>query len=155
MRVADAIDVATTRVGIYHRVAVSNIFTAISGTGGVFGASKSFLLQYAPHQPRDEATVFLQDDTGNPRAVTVVSPLEGLKHFGYISNYRVYMERNVCASVEGAQSRRRDNLSATTEPQSAKVYCKPCVVTTHPVSNAAKLLTQGRKTRGHFNPACG
>ncbi|EGZ11184.1 hypothetical protein PHYSODRAFT_318057 [Phytophthora sojae] len=62
--VDDVIDVATTRSDIEHRVAVSNVFTGIHGTGGVFGASKSFLLQ----------------------AVTIVSPAEGFKHLGIIQS---------------------------------------------------------------------
>ncbi|EGZ24290.1 hypothetical protein PHYSODRAFT_296426 [Phytophthora sojae] len=55
--VDDVIDVATTRSGIEHRVAVSNVFTGIHGTGGVFGASKSFLLQYTPTERSASATV--------------------------------------------------------------------------------------------------
>lgn len=42
----DVGDVATTREGIESRVEVSNVFTGVNATGGVFGTTKSFLLHY-------------------------------------------------------------------------------------------------------------
>jgi hypothetical protein len=74
--------VATTRAGIDRRVEVSNIFTGINATGGVFGAAKSFLLHYQPGIPHHENTVYRNDGYGNPQPVTVVSPAEGFKHLG-------------------------------------------------------------------------
>ncbi|EGZ06668.1 hypothetical protein PHYSODRAFT_306861 [Phytophthora sojae] len=84
--VDDVIDVATTRSGIEHRVAVSKVFTGIHGTGGVFGASKSFLLQFTPTERSASNTVYLHDGTGQPRAVTIVIPAEGFKHLGIIQS---------------------------------------------------------------------
>ncbi|OWZ14019.1 hypothetical protein PHMEG_00012560 [Phytophthora megakarya] len=78
--VDDVIDCLTTHAGIEHRVAVSNIFTGIKGTGGVFGAAKSFLMQYTPGQTPPNESVYLHDGTGEPKAVSVVSPSEGFKH---------------------------------------------------------------------------
>ncbi|OWY98145.1 hypothetical protein PHMEG_00031160 [Phytophthora megakarya] len=80
--VDDVIDVATTRAGIESRVEISNIFTGIHATGGVFGASKSFLLHYQPGRHTHEDTVYLNDGLGIPQPVTVVSPAEGFKHLG-------------------------------------------------------------------------
>ncbi|OWY94523.1 hypothetical protein PHMEG_00035714 [Phytophthora megakarya] len=69
-------------VATESRVEITNIFTGIHATDGVFGASKSFLLHYQPGRHTHEDTVYLNDGLGIPKPVTVVSPAEGFKHLG-------------------------------------------------------------------------
>ncbi|KAF0776048.1 hypothetical protein AaE_000252, partial [Aphanomyces astaci] len=79
--VDDALDIATSYTGIQHRATTSNIFTGIHGSGGVFGAAKSFMIYYSPsglHYP----TVDLNDGLGLPQPVTMAPPMEGFKHLG-------------------------------------------------------------------------
>ncbi|EGZ13858.1 hypothetical protein PHYSODRAFT_316842 [Phytophthora sojae] len=79
--VDDQLDVTTSHRGIQARSAVTNVFTGKMGTGGVFGAAKSFMMYLAPMNTHYDA-VELNDGYSVPRPVPVVAPDEGFKHLG-------------------------------------------------------------------------
>ncbi|POM74154.1 LOW QUALITY PROTEIN: Hypothetical protein PHPALM_8936 [Phytophthora palmivora] len=68
MFVDDQLDVATTEQGIQARAKITNTFTGKLGTGGVFGASKSFMMYLASSESHSSA-VKLNDGLGVPRSL--------------------------------------------------------------------------------------
>eukprot|EP00644_Phytophthora_capsici_P019565 jgi/Phyca11/133414/e_gw1.455.3.1 len=79
--VDDQLDITTSALGIQERALVTNVFTGKTGTGEVFGASKSFMM-YLTHDDEHYPAVELNDGMGVPRAVKVVAPGKGFKHLG-------------------------------------------------------------------------
>ncbi|EGZ08820.1 hypothetical protein PHYSODRAFT_318726 [Phytophthora sojae] len=79
--VDDQLDITTSLRGIQARAKTTNIFTGKAGTGGVFGAEKSFMMYLTSNNEHFDA-VQLNDGLGIPRGVKVVSPEEGFKHLG-------------------------------------------------------------------------
>ncbi|GMF18245.1 unnamed protein product [Phytophthora fragariaefolia] len=124
--VDDVVDVATTREGIESRVAMSDIFTGINATGGVFGSSKSFMLHYQPGRPIHEDSVYLNDGYGKPQPVTVVSPAEGFKHLGITQSTDKYGARHA-TGVTPAQKRCTSHHEVQTHIGSIAVYCEQVV----------------------------
>ncbi|OWZ16651.1 hypothetical protein PHMEG_0009523 [Phytophthora megakarya] len=59
---------------------ISNIFTGIHASGGLFGAKKFFFLHHHPVLQPHEDTVYLNDGCGAPHPVAVLHPAEGFKH---------------------------------------------------------------------------
>ncbi|EGZ13878.1 hypothetical protein PHYSODRAFT_303257 [Phytophthora sojae] len=80
--VDDQLDVTTTERGISARADVTNKFTGKFGSGGVFGAAKSFMMYLADNNSHLEA-VQLNDGLGVPHPVQVVAPAEGFKHLAH------------------------------------------------------------------------
>ena len=85
MFVDDALDVSYTYEGICDRAEKSNIFTGCNGTGGVFGAEKSFMSYYDPSGAHYDA-VELNDGLSIPKRVTLVPPKTGFKHLGVMQS---------------------------------------------------------------------
>ncbi|CAK4142199.1 unnamed protein product [Aphanomyces euteiches] len=86
--VDDALDVATSYVGIQHRATTSNIFTGKYASGGVFGAEKSFMLYLSPHH---YPAISLNNGLGEPEPVKILAPIEGLQNCEHLSkSQRLY-----------------------------------------------------------------
>ncbi|EGZ14607.1 hypothetical protein PHYSODRAFT_315490 [Phytophthora sojae] len=79
--VDDQLDITTSLRGIQASAKTTNIFMGKAGTGGVFGAEKSFMMYLTSNNEHFDA-VQLNDGLGIPREVKVVSPEEGFKHLG-------------------------------------------------------------------------
>ncbi|GMF40651.1 unnamed protein product [Phytophthora fragariaefolia] len=81
MFVDDQTDITTSIAGLQERAEVTNVFSGNNGTGGVFGAAKSFVKQVGGNRTSD-LTISLNDGMGHPKPVQVVAPAQGFKHLG-------------------------------------------------------------------------
>ncbi|OWZ11725.1 hypothetical protein PHMEG_00015212 [Phytophthora megakarya] len=79
--VDDQLDITSTEQRAQERAKITNMFTGKTGTGGAFGASKSYMM-YLTHGNEHFQDVSLNDGMGIPRQVQVVSPSKGFKHVG-------------------------------------------------------------------------
>ncbi|OWY91229.1 hypothetical protein PHMEG_00040281 [Phytophthora megakarya] len=79
--VNDHLGITTTYRGIEARSAMTNIFTGKLGTGGVFGAAKSFMMYLGNNDTHYDADM-LNDGLSIPRPIRIVTPGEGFKHLG-------------------------------------------------------------------------
>ncbi|GMF16624.1 unnamed protein product [Phytophthora fragariaefolia] len=78
--VDDRLDISTTIHGLQARAEVTNLFTGKTGSGGGFGAEKSFMM-YIDGNNHHEA-VRLNNGLGLPQQVQVIAPREGFKYLG-------------------------------------------------------------------------
>ncbi|OWY98712.1 hypothetical protein PHMEG_00030455 [Phytophthora megakarya] len=79
--VDDQLDVTTSERGIQAHTDITNVFTGKLGSGGVFGATKSFMM-YMSDSASHYNAVQLNDGQSVPHPVQVVAPVEGFKHLG-------------------------------------------------------------------------